>query len=300
VAARCWKQSSAWDNSAHVVGADTHVGGVGGAIGGQGNSVGGSLVEGGGGNNMVVGSAVDRRGGNSVVDSIVVDSRGGNSMVDSSVVDSRGGNSMLDSSIVDSRAGNSIFVGKGEGVVDRESLSLCLSFSLPLDNVLDWAILCNVARSIDTIGDSGVLVGVVVVGHGVAGDLGLGIDHRVDSSSVVGDSWGGNSLVDSWVGNSMAVGGGEGVVGQSWIGNSIVGNSWVGNSVAVDAGESVVGVESAEEGRVGAAEDKSRVGFRLGTGAGGQSENYEHLHAADVDAVDYPEGLPSAEEGRVL
>jgi len=308
VAARCWKQSSAWDNSAHVVGADTHVGGVGGAIGGQGNSVGGSLVEGGGGNNMVVGSAVDRRGGNSVVDSIVVDSRGGNSMVDSSVVDSRGGNSMLDSSIVDSRTGNSIFVGKGEGVVDRESISL----SLPLDDVLDWSILGNVLRSIETVGDSSVLAWVVVIGHSVTGNLWLGIDHLVDSSSVVGDSWGDNSLVgnswggnrlvgESWLGNSLVDSwGGNRIVCNCWGCNSLVGNSWVGNSVAVDAGESVVGVESAEEGRVGAAEDKSRVGFRLGTGAGGQSENYEHLHAADVDAVDYPEGLPSAEEGRVL
>merc|ERR1719318_443121 len=147
---------------------------------------------------------------------------------------------------------DSSVVGEGEVVVDRESISLSLSF--PLDNVLDRSILGNVAGSIDTVGDSCVVGWAVVVGHSVAGNLGLGIDQRVDS-------WGCSSLV---------------------------GNSWGCNSVVVEAGESVVGVESAEEGRVGAAEDKSRVGFRLGTGAGGQSENYEHLHAADVDAVDYP------------
>jgi len=169
---------------------------------------------------------------------------------------------------------DSSVVGEGEVVVDRESISISLSLSLPLDNVLDRSILGNVAGSIGTIGDSCVVGWAVVVGYSVAGNLGLGIDQRANSSSVVGDSWGDSSLVgNSWSRN--------GLVGNSWSGNSLVADSWGCNSVAVDAGESVVGVESAEEGRVGAAEDKSRVGFRLGTGAGGQSENYEHLHAAD-------------------
>merc|ERR1719318_1360390 len=174
---------------------------------------------------------------------------------------------------------DSSVVGEGEVVVDRESISLSLSF--PLDNVLDRSILGNVAGSIGTVGDSCVVGWAVVVGHSVAGNLGLGIDQRVESSSVVGDSWGDSSLVGNrWGSNSL--------VCNSWGCNSWGCNSLVGNSVVVEAGESVVGVESTEEGRVGAAEDKSRVGFRLCTGAGGQSENYEHLHAADVDAVDYP------------
>merc|ERR1719516_583060 len=190
------QQSSAWDNSARIVGADTHVGGVGGAIGGQGNSVGGSLVEGGGGNNVVEGS------------------------------------------VVDSVASNSIIIGEGKGVVDRESISLCLSLSL--DNVLDWSILGNVLWCENTVGDSSVLVGVVVVGHSMAGNLGLGIDNGVDSS-VVGDSGGSNSLVgDSWGGNRL-------FVGNSW-NSSIISNSRCNsfykgscNSMAVGVDSSVVG-----------------------------------------------------------
>merc|ERR1719318_988641 len=127
---------------------------------------------------------------------------------------------------------DSSVVGEGEVVVDRESISL--SFSFPLDNMLDRSILGNVAGSIGTIGDSCVVGWAVAVGHSVAGNLGLGVDQRVESSSVVGDSWGDNSLV---------------------------GNSWGCNSVVVEAGESVVGVESAEEGRVGVeSAEEGRVG----------------------------------------
>merc|ERR1719348_662018 len=126
---------------------------------------------------------------------------------------------------------DSSVVGEGEVVVDRESISVSLSISLSfsLDDVLDRSILGNVLGSIDTVRDSCVVSWAVVVGHSVASHLGLGINDRVDSSSVVGDSWCESSLV-----------------GNSWSGNGLVSNSWSCNSMAVDAGEGVVGIESAE------------------------------------------------------
>jgi len=139
--------------------------------------VGGSVVDSGGGNNMVV----------DLGDSVVVedrldhrldkrlDHRGG----DSSVVDHRldnGGNSGR----VDLGHSGNMAVGADSGDVvvgvDKEGVSL--SLSLPLDNVLDRSILGNVLGANGTIGDSGVVLRVVVVGDGVGGNLGLGIHHR--------------------------------------------------------------------------------------------------------------------------
>merc|ERR1711954_487534 len=100
-----------------------------------------------------------------------------------------------------SRSSNSVdssVVSKGECVVEKGisfsislSLSLSLSLSFPLHNMLDSSILSNVLGAKDTVRDSSVVLRVVVVGDGVSGDLGLGIDHRADSGVV--DSRGGDS-----------------------------------------------------------------------------------------------------------
>merc|ERR1719516_634543 len=60
--------------------------------------------------------------------------------------------------------------------VQKEGVSL--SLSLPLDNVLDRSILGNVLGANSSIGDSSVVLRVVVVCDGVGGILGLSIDHR--------------------------------------------------------------------------------------------------------------------------
>jgi len=276
--------------------------------------MGSSVVDGGSGNNMVESSVVDRGSKNTMVDCSVVDGGSNDTMVDSSVVDggsnntmveSRvvdrgGGNNIVDSSIVgdhwgsnrvDNRGGHSMVISgregvhssvPGEGVNKSISISISLGISFSLDNVLDRSIPCNVLWSKGTIGDSSVMSRAVVVGHGVAGNLVLGIDHRADSSSVVGYSRGGNSLIsdcrsnsrcncpDKRGGNSVAV-----CVMES-IDSCVVSEGKGVHSRVV--GESGDIAESPEEGGVDAAVDQSRLGFRLGTGGGDQSENYEHLH----------------------
>merc|ERR1719481_406371 len=75
-----------------------------------------------------------------------------------------------------------------EGVVKK---GVSLSLSLPLDNMLDRSILGNVLGAKGTIGDSSVVLRVVVVCDGVGGHLGLGVDHRAGNML---DHRGGNRL----------------------------------------------------------------------------------------------------------
>jgi len=284
--------------------------------GGSGNNmVESSIVDRGSNNTMVDCSVVDRGSNNTMVDSSIVDGGSNNTMVESRVVDRGGGNSIVDSSIVgdhwgsnrvDNRGVHSMVISDrgvhsmvisdregvyssvvGEGVNKSISVSIGLSISFSLDNMLDRSVLSNILWSKDTIGDSSVMSRAVVVGHGVAGNLVLGIGHRADSSSVVGHSRGGKSLVgycgsnsivgdgrcnclDKRGGNSMAV------CGRESIDSRVVSEGKGVHSRVV--GESGDIAESPEEGGVDAAVDQSRLGFRLGTGGGDQSENYEHLH----------------------
>merc|ERR1711935_820576 len=150
-----------------------------------------------------------------MVDSSVVDRGSNNTMVYCSIVDRGSNNTMVDCSIVgnhwgsirvDNRGGNSVVISDREGVHSsvigegvKKSISIRLGISFSLDNMLDRSVLSNVLWSKNTIGDSSVMSRAVVVGHGVAGNLVLGIYQRTDSSSVVGHSRGGNSLVgDCW------------------------------------------------------------------------------------------------------
>merc|ERR1711862_81017 len=148
---------------------------------------------------------VDQRADSRVVDS------GGNSLVGNSrgrdsLIGDRRGNNMA---VGNSRSSNSVdssVVSKGECVVEKGiSISFSLSLSFPLHNMLDSSVLSNVLGAKDTIRDSSVVLRVVVVGDGVSGDLGLGIDHRANSGVV--DSRGRDSVVGdsrdcSLVGNS--------------------------------------------------------------------------------------------------
>merc|ERR1711935_613282 len=176
-----------------------------------------SVVDRGSKNTMVDCSVVDGGSNDTMVDSSVVDGGSNNTMVESRVVDRGGGNNIVDISFVgdhwgsnrvDNRGGHSMVINGREGVHSsvvgegvNKSVSISISFSL--DNVLDRSIPCNVFWSKGTIGDSSVMSRAVVVGHGVAGNLVLGIAHRPDSSSVVGLSRGGDSLVSDCRSNSI-------------------------------------------------------------------------------------------------
>merc|ERR1712214_113279 len=114
--------------------------------------------------------------------------------IDSSVVGT------IDSSAVDTGIG-----GVAVGRVDQGGVS----FSLTLNDVLNGTVLGNIAGAENAVGDSGVLLRVVVVGDGVAGDgsdvvgdgvAGDGSDNRGDGSVVD------NGGVDG--GNGVCNGGG--------------------------------------------------------------------------------------------
>jgi len=196
--------------------------------------------------------------------SLVGDSRGSNSVA---VGNSRSSNSMA---VGNSRSSNSVdssVVSKGECVVEKGiSISFSLSLSFPLHNMLDSSVLSNVLGAKDTVRDSSVVLRVVVVGDGVSGDLGLGIDHRADSGVV--DSRGGDSVVgNSRNGSLVGDSGNCSLVGYSRnCGLDKRGSHWVS-----------VGVEGADKGG-GVVGQQLSIGFRLRTGNSGQSENYEHLH----------------------
>merc|ERR1711892_885533 len=135
---------------------------------------------------MVESSVVHRGVGNNIVYSSIVGNHWG-----SIRVDNRGGNSMV---ISDREGVHSSVVWEGVKKSISISLGISLGISFSLDNMLDRAVLGNVLWSKNTIGDSSVMSRAVVVGHGVAGNLMLGIYQRTDSSSVVGDRRGGNSV----------------------------------------------------------------------------------------------------------
>merc|ERR1711935_809419 len=195
-----------------------------------------SIVDGGSNNTMVESRVVDRGGGNSIVDSSIVCDHWGSNRVDnrgvhSMVISDRGVHSMV---ISDREGVYSSVVG--EGVNKSISVSIGLSISFSLDNMLDRSVLSNILWSKDTIGDSSVMSRAVVVGHGVAGNLVLGIYQRTDSNSLVGDCWS-NSIVGDRRCNSL--------VSDCW-GNSLVGDGRCncldkrgGNSVAVCGRESI-------------------------------------------------------------
>merc|ERR1711970_175898 len=100
----------------------------------------------------------------------------------------------------------------------RVSLGLCL----PLDNMDCWSILGDVGWANSSVGDSGVMLRVLVAGQAVGG-------HRVavDQRGVVGDSWGGYSSMVVLVGNNRT---GDSLVCDSWSSNCVIGDSWSSNS----------------------------------------------------------------------
>merc|ERR1712066_764931 len=131
-------------------------------------------------------------------------------------------------------SGNSVGGSKRRnniGAVDQGWVSL----SLTLDNMLNRTVLGNIRWAIHTVGNSSVVLWVVVAGNGVAGNNrgGNSSDNRRNNaldkgSSNSPDKWGGNSL-DNWGSNSpdkrsgnMAVRVGSGSIGASVRGISVI------------------------------------------------------------------------------
>jgi len=204
--------------------------------------------------------SIDDRGSNTL------DNRGGNTL------DNRGGKmggniavsggEGLDSSSVIELVYGRVDLGHSSNMAvgaDSRDVAVCvqkegvsLSLSLPLDNVLDRSILGNVLGANSSIGDSCIVLRVVVVGDGVGGNLGLSIDNRGNML----DNRGGNRL--DHTGGKVVIGGGNGLDSSSVV--------WVG-------------VEGPEERGGGVHQS---IGFRLSTGNSGQSENYKHLHDEEL------------------
>merc|ERR1712115_598282 len=109
--------------------------------------------------------------------------------------------------------GNSVGGSKRSSMgVDQSGVS----FGLTLDNMLDWAILGNIFWAKDTIGHSGVVVGVVVACDSVAGNSGDNVgDNIVDIWGSNSSDKGGSNISDKGGGN-MAV-----RVGSSSISGSV-------------------------------------------------------------------------------
>merc|ERR1711993_210068 len=169
----------------------------------------------------------------------------------------------IDASAVDTGIG-----GVAVGRVEQSGVSF--SFSLTLNDVLNGTVLGNIAGAENAVGDSGVLLRVVVVGDGVAGDGGDGgvvdngsmdsgvVDNRVVDSGAVDNRGGGYLNVSGLLNNRLDDGGFNSNNGDASIG--VVGQ---GKTSGVGEGD-------VKPGGV----DKSRVGFRLGGGGCYQSENY--------------------------
>merc|ERR1711993_50495 len=139
----------------------------------------------------------------------------------------------IDASAVDTGIG-----GVAVGRVEQSGVSF--SFSLTLNDVLNGTVLGNIAGAENAVGDSGVLLRVVVVGDGVAGDGGDGgaIDNRGGLYLNVGGLL--NNRLDDGGFNSNNGDASIGVVGQGKT-----------SGVGEGGGVKPCGV------------DKSRVGFRL-------------------------------------
>jgi len=204
--------------------------------------------------------SIDHRGSNTL------DNRGGKRGGNIAI----GGGERLDSSSVIELVEGRVDLGHSSNMAvgaDSRDVAVCvhkegvsLSLSLPLDNVLDRSVLGNVLGANSSVGDSGVVLRVVVVGDGVGGNLGLSIDHRGNML----DHGGGNTL-DNRGGKRLDHRGGNMIIGG---GNGLDSSSVVG-----------VGVEGPEERGGGVHQS---IGFRLSTGNSGQSENYKHLHDEEL------------------
>jgi len=286
------------------IGADSNIGRVSPSSSGGSHSV--SSIAGKRSGNMS--SVGDRRGNN-----VVISGGHGSNMAVS------GHGSNMSNMVVGGGEGR----GNSVGGSKRSSMGVDqsgVSFGLTLDNMLDWTILGNIFWANDTIGHSGVVVGVVVAGDSVAGNSG----DNVGGNSV--DKGGGNSS-DKGGGNSSDKGGsnisdkGGGNISDKGGGNMAVrvGSSSISGSVrvsiAVDKSRvslslalAIMGVgESTHEGggvyptidtigpgvwegticsgvRVVSTISRDVLsissGFRLSHSSGGKSENYEHLHGA--------------------
>merc|ERR1712115_277789 len=133
--------------------------------------------------------------------------------------------------------GNSVGGSKRSSMgVDQSGVS----FGLTLDNMLDWAILGNIFWAKDTIGHSGVVVGVVIACDSVAGNSGDNVgDNIVDiwgsNSSDKGGSnisdKGGSNISDKGGDNSFDKGGSNMAVR---VGSSSISGSVRVSSIAVD------------------------------------------------------------------
>merc|ERR1711981_1069252 len=163
-----------------------------------------------------MGSVAGKRGGNmgSIGDwrsnNTVVCGQGSGNMV----VCGQGSGNMV---VCGQGSGNMVVSGQGSGnsvggskrrnnigAVDQGWVSL----SLTLDNMLNRTVLGNIRWAIHTVGNSSVVLWVVVAGNGVAGNNrgGNSSDNRRNNaldkgSSNSPDKWGGNSL-DNWGSNS--------------------------------------------------------------------------------------------------
>merc|ERR1712115_508423 len=201
--------------------------------------------------------------------------------------------------------GNSVGGSKRSSMgVDQSGVS----FGLTLDNMLDWAILGNIFWAKDTIGHSGVVVGVVVACDSVAGNSGDNVGDNIS------DIWGSNSsdkggsnISDKGGGNSFDKGGGNMAVrvGSSSISGSVRVSIAVDQSrVSLSLALAIMGVDirgvctTIDTIGPGVWEDTILIcggvrvstialstialsissGFRLSHSSGGKSENYKHLH----------------------
>jgi len=191
-------------------------------------------------------------GGNSVVAGAVNRADSSNSVV----------NNRADSGRVGDGLGNSVVDVGVSGGDNKGGISL----SLTLDNVLNSVVLGNVLGSENSVGDSSVVVGVVVVGHLVGG----------------GNN-GSGSIRDNWV--DVADNRVVGAVGNRADGSTAVGNGVDGSSVVDKSGISLgitlhKGVDIAvKPGGVG----HSRSDERSGDGADNRVDNRVDKRADRAD-----------------
>merc|ERR1712154_113951 len=111
---------------------------------------------------------------------------------------------------IDSSAASAVDTGIGGVAVGRvEQSGVSFSFSLTLNDVLNGTVLGNIAGAENAVGDSGVLLRIVVVGDGVAGDGGDGgvVDNRVVDSGAVDNRGGGYLNVSGLLNNRLDDGG---------------------------------------------------------------------------------------------
>jgi len=270
------------------IGADSNIGRVSPSSSGCSHSV--SSIAGKRSGNMS--SVGDRRGNN-----VVISGGHGSNMAVS------GHGSNMSNMVVGGGEGR----GNSVGGSKRSSMGVDqsgVSFGLTLDNMLDWTILGNIFWAIDTIGHSGVVVGVVVAGDSVTGNSGDNVGgNSVDKGGSNSSDKGGGNISDKGGGN-MAV-----RVGGSSISGSVRVSIAVDKSrVSLSLTFAIMGVgESADEGggvcttidtigpgvwegticggvRVVSTISRDVLsissGFRLSHSSGGKSENYKHLHGA--------------------